>query len=658
MRARFIGRGAWLLLLVSAPPGVFADDPLARFGLHETRGVAPGYVEDRACRFCHTDLWESYQHVGMARSFFRPGRERAIEDFEAKPFFHAPSGQHFKMELEDGKYRFSRWQEDEAGAPINVFTQQVDWVLGSGSTSRTYLYRTPGGELYQLPLAWYSQGGHWGMAPGFDRPDHLGVLRQVKRECMFCHNAYPEMPAGSDEGWKSDLFPAELPEGTGCQRCHGPGASHVRLAMTEPVDFGAVKAALVDLASLPTPRRDDVCDQCHLQPSVALAGVRRFGKGDYSFRPGDALPDHHVLVDVTEERPREQRFEINHHPYRLRQSRCYQASGAALGCLDCHDPHRKVPPAEKAAHYRAACATCHESDACASPAMHGAAAANADCVACHMPRRRTEDVVQVVMTDHKISRRAAGPEATAPLAEREPPIMLDVQLLQPERGVAGPEVELYRALIVARAGGQSGVERLQQMIGRLRPRELEPSLELVRGLLKKRRFAEVSALAAALVPAHGENPQLLEWAAIARAGSGGIAEAMALLERVLELDPARPEAWYNLGRLKLGRAGAPEALAHFDRALALRPILAPAWYQRGQALVAQGRPEDAMASFRRALEIDPTDTRSYLALAEQLAARGQTAEARRWLGHGARWAADKAAVARALAAADSGTPVP
>ncbi|MBW3549201.1 MAG: hypothetical protein KY452_13855, partial [Actinobacteria bacterium] len=73
--------------------------------------------------------------------------------------------------------------------------QPVDWVLGSGHTSRTYLYATPGGELYQLPLAWYSQdGGHWAMAPGFDRPDHVGLLRPVRRECMFCHNAYPDVP--------------------------------------------------------------------------------------------------------------------------------------------------------------------------------------------------------------------------------------------------------------------------------------------------------------------------------------------------------------------------------------------------------------------------------------------------------------------------------
>ena len=40
--------------------------------------------------------------------------------------------------------------------------------LGSGNHSRGYLYRTPSGELYQLPLMWYTQTGRWGMAPGYD----------------------------------------------------------------------------------------------------------------------------------------------------------------------------------------------------------------------------------------------------------------------------------------------------------------------------------------------------------------------------------------------------------------------------------------------------------------------------------------------------------
>ena len=70
----------------------------------------------------------------------------------------------------------------------------------------------------QEAVAWYTQTRSWGMAPGFDRPDHDGVLRRVRRECIFCHASYPDLPAGADAYGAPQVFPARLPEGIGCQR--------------------------------------------------------------------------------------------------------------------------------------------------------------------------------------------------------------------------------------------------------------------------------------------------------------------------------------------------------------------------------------------------------------------------------------------------------
>jgi len=198
---------------------------LTALGLPVTAGAAPGYVEDRACALCHTDIATSYREKGMARAFFRPRPATDIEDFAAPPFFHAPSGQYLQIVRRGDRLVFRRWQADSEGRPIHVFEQAVEWILGSGGHARTYLYRTPGRELFQLPLAWYSQTHNWGMAPGYDRPDHDGVLRRVRRECLFCHDAYPELPAGGDAYGAAQVFPAALPEGLGCQRCHGPGRS-------------------------------------------------------------------------------------------------------------------------------------------------------------------------------------------------------------------------------------------------------------------------------------------------------------------------------------------------------------------------------------------------------------------------------------------------
>lgn len=76
--------------------------------------------------------------------------------------------------------------------------------------------------MYELPLAWYSQYGKWTVAPGFEFADRQGVLRPVPQRCMFCHNAYPDVPRGSDQVGLPDVFSEDLPTGIGCQRCHGP----------------------------------------------------------------------------------------------------------------------------------------------------------------------------------------------------------------------------------------------------------------------------------------------------------------------------------------------------------------------------------------------------------------------------------------------------
>ncbi len=81
--------------------------------------------------------------------------------------------------------------------------------------------------------------------------------------------------------------------------------------------------------------------------------------------------------------------------YRLRQSRCFLESAGKLECATCHDPHR-IPRGEEAVrHYSSVCLQCHSST---HPA--GVTATAADCITCHMPKRRADDAPHVIMTDH------------------------------------------------------------------------------------------------------------------------------------------------------------------------------------------------------------------------------------------------------------------
>lgn len=560
--------------------------------------VMSGYVDDGVCANCHADRAKTYVHVGMAQSFSRPRAAVLIEDFSAPPFFHERSRQYFEMRRRGDAIFFRRYQLAADGAPIHVFEQRVDWILGSGHHARTYLYRTPGGELYQLPISWYTQTREWRMAPGYDRADHDGVVRRVRHECMFCHNAYPAAAAQPLSYWRPQVFPADLPEGIGCQRCHGPGAQHAATS---------TRATIVNPVRLGTRLRNDICYECHMQPTVVLAGLRRPGRDIYSFRPGQLLADFAVPLDIDEtDQPRSERFEINHHPYRLEQSRCFTASEGRLSCLTCHDPHRK---ATDPAHYRNACMSCH-----AKPHR-----ASEDCASCHMPKRRTQDVVHVVMTDHFIRRRPGGAELLAPRDEREPAI---------EQVEAGDPLSRAVALVRATGGAHApAAKALEELVNASRPAEIEPWLDLASAQLRQRRWEALERTTTEILRRDPKQELGLEWRAIARAARTGDTE-----EVIRQLDALdRPEAVFNAGLFLSGRGRTAEAMIRYERALSMRPNFSAAWFRLGQAREECGDLAGAVDAFRRTLEIEPSHARTLTAIVDTLRAMGNDAEAQRYL---------------------------
>jgi hypothetical protein len=302
-------------------------------------GRPPGYVEPGVCASCHPEIARSYALTGMGRSFRIVRPDSNLPEFSGSVFLHKASSQRFTASRRDGKFYLRRDQAGFDGAWTNILERQVHYVFGSGNHARSYLHRNAAGRLVQLPLTWYpDRGGYWEMSPGYDRPDHPGFTREITYRCMFCHNGYPEIEAGADDWDGAAAFPADPPEGIDCQRCHGPGAKHVAAA-----GRGSIVKAIVNPGRLDPERQMEVCIQCHLETtSTQLPAVlMRYGRGVFSYRPGEPLESYALYFDHAPGGGREEKFEIGRRGLRLLP----YGAAAAVGC-DPHGDDRSPCPAK------------------------------------------------------------------------------------------------------------------------------------------------------------------------------------------------------------------------------------------------------------------------------------------------------------------------
>jgi tetratricopeptide (TPR) repeat protein len=611
-------------------------------------GTDAGYVDSSACAACHARIYETYQHTGMARSFFRPRTENTMEDYSGKnTFYHRASDRYYRMFQRAGRYYQRRYQIGMDGKETNVVEREIDFVLGSGNHARTYLHKTAQGEIVELPVAWYRErGGYWAMNPGYDRPDHQDFRRRVNYDCMFCHNSFPEIAPHSDSFGQNPVFKGVIPEGIDCQRCHGPGRNHIQAANDPNIGRETLGRTLINPARLSAERQLEVCMQCHLQTtSFRLpASIHRYDRGIFSYRPGQTLADFILHFDHASGSAYDDKFEIVSAAYRLRQSRCFQKRNGSMTCTTCHNPH-EIPHGEKAArHYVAVCQSCH-SETLKKLTASSRHTASTDCLGCHMPKRRTEDVVHVIMTDHYIQRRRPGRDLLAPLPEKhsrdETAYHGEVILYYPGKLLSAAEQQLYLgvAQVKQNANLQAGIPRLEKAIEEYRPRRAEFYFELAEacsetGQVNKAidMYQEALHRRPDLAPAlHRlgvalsrtgqperafENLQraleiapddavLLNDVALVYRQLGKLAEAEAALRKAVSLNPDLPQAYNNLGASLLEKGDQASAEEAFRNAIQVQPDFAPAHTNLANVLVSRGNFREAQYHFERAVHNDP-----------------------------------------------------
>ena len=584
------------------------------------------------CAGCHADIWRAWRRTGMAHSLYRPGPENTVEDYtHGNSFHHAASDIWFAMIQRDGRYFQRQWQIGFDGRETNVVEKEIEYVMGSGNHARTYLHRQPDNTLVELPLSWYAEnGGTWAMSPGYDRPDHQGFRRQITYDCMFCHNAYPGIPAGAP---RSPPVFLNVPEGIDCQRCHGDGAKHAELAGGGHAPVSEIRAAIVNPARLAPERQMEVCMQCHLETtsSPLPASIVRYQRGPFSYRPGEPLSDFMLHFDYAPGTGHDDRFEITGSAYRLRKSACFRRSGGALTCTTCHDPHPVLEGTEAAEHFAEVCQSCHAAGV-ARLISGGRHTTAANCVSCHMPKRRTEDVVHAVMTDHWIQRPVAGRDLLAPFTERRQTGATAYRgkvVLYYPASLPKPADALYLAIaqVNQSANLNEGIAELSAAVAKYRPAHPEYYLQLADALANARRFEEAVAVYEEAIRRAPESAAAYVRLGLCLTSLRQYSRAEGVLRKAAGLAPKDAATPIELGMVYLGEGRTPDAIDAFEKATRIDPEMAEAWNSLGAIRFEKGDVADAEASLRNAVLFQPNYAAAHDNLGNLLSSENRFAEA-------------------------------
>jgi len=306
---------------------------------------------DQDCAGCHEKEVSRFRGTPMAKALEPAGEAGILRT-------------HPLMTFQDGDFQYRIVREGERsimtvtgkGATI---TALLLWAFGRGQAGQTYVFERDG-AFYESRVSFYGALGGLDLTIGAQRSQGMGIDGAAgrrmdaigARECFGCHST------GGVSGGRLHL--ESMTPGVGCESCHGSAKQHV-----------AAAAAMPKLSGRAAGEMSELCGRCHRTWSqIALKGPR--GVSNIRFQP-----------------------------YRLTNSKCFDAADARISCAACHDPHGELETT--AAAYDVRCTACHSTKLQAKTCK----VAKADCVTCHMPKIELPGA-HARFTDHQIRISRAG----------------------------------------------------------------------------------------------------------------------------------------------------------------------------------------------------------------------------------------------------------
>jgi hypothetical protein len=322
------------------------------------------YLGSNACAQCHAAQAEGYKGNAMQRAAEATRECRVLTS-------------HPLLTFETGPYRYrierrgsqSVYQVTDGS---RTFSTPIAWCFGLGQAGQTYILER-NGAFYESRVSYFTKvdaldftmGAPSGVPASFEEAIGRPMNDDDVRGCFGCHTTL------SAKG--HDLQVDKLVPGVTCEGCHGPGGAHlVALGKGDPNARG-----ILNPARLTTEELSNFCGNCHRSwETVMLAGIR-------------GIPN------------------VRFQPYRLTNSKCYDADDARISCIACHNPH--AARRSDARFYDDACRACHAAGARKAGARVAKVCPTGReaCSDCHMPKYELPGS-HFDSTDHKIRIVKAG----------------------------------------------------------------------------------------------------------------------------------------------------------------------------------------------------------------------------------------------------------
>src|SRR5579884_1672169 len=253
------------------------------------------------------------------------------------------------VQLEGYSYRIERRGDQSIYTVtdgIETFSTPLGWAFGLGEAGQTYVFEKDG-VMYESRVSYYREIDGLDLTIGAQKLRPTTILEAAgrymgKREAALCFGCH-----STNGATQADLTLNSMTPGVQCERCHGPTENHLDGLKKGDQTLFAMKK----LSALTTEETSNFCGQCHRTwAQIAMNGP-------------------HGTANV--------RFQ----PYRLANSKCYDAEDRRIACTACHDPHREVD--HNLADYDAKCQACH---AGGKPQAKPCKVATKDCASCHMAK--------------------------------------------------------------------------------------------------------------------------------------------------------------------------------------------------------------------------------------------------------------------------------